>query len=181
MDYIWRKLRSESVLRTPFYGVKLDKLRHPHGHEVDYYVIEHPRQATGVVAVDEDGRVLLVQQWRHPVQKLLWSLPAGGIEEGETAEDAIARELREETGYAAVKYERLYSYHPNPATTNQTFHLFLASGLSEISQRLPGEIHAVRWFDRSEIEAMFLRNELMDGLTLVGISVWLRKSSSPLK
>ncbi len=175
MDYIWRKLRSESVLRTPHYGVKLDKLRHPHGHEVDYYVIEHPRQATGVVAVDTAGRVLLVQQWRHPVQKLLWSLPAGGMEEGETPEVSIARELREETGYAAEKFERLYSYHPNPATTTQTFHLFLASGLSEVTPRLPGEIHDVRWFDRAEIDGMLLRGELMDGLTLVGILTWLRR------
>src|SRR5260370_20547829 len=93
MDYIWRKLRSESVLRTPYYGVSLDKLRHPHGHEVDYYVIDHPRQATGIVAVDDASRVLLVQQWRHPVQKLLSSLPAGGMEPDETPDAAVRREL----------------------------------------------------------------------------------------
>src|SRR5437016_5068554 len=174
MDYIWRKLRSESVLRTPYYGVSLDRLRHPHGHEVDYYVIEHPRQAMGVVAVDEAGRVLMVQQWRHPVQKLLWSLPAGGMEDGESPEAAIRRELREETGHAAQSLEFFYSYHPNPSTSNQTFHLFIARGLSEIGQRLPGEIHDVRWFSRQEIERMVERGEVMDGLTLVGLMVWLR-------
>ena len=174
MDYIWRKLRSESVLRTPYYGVSLDKLRHPHGHEVDYYVIEHSLKATGAVAVDDAGRVLLVQQWRHPVQKLLWSLPAGGMEPGETAEDAIRRELREETGHAAATIEPLYSYHPNPATTNQTFHLFLALGLSEIGPRVPGEIHDVRWFTRDEIEQMLERGEILDGLTMVGLLKWMR-------
>ena len=177
MDYIWRKLRSESVLRTPYYGVSLDRLRHPHGHEVDYYVIEHPRQATGVVAVDEAGRVLMVQQWRHPVQKLLWSLPAGGMEEGESPEAAIARELREETGYTAGRLEFLYSYHPNPATSNQTFHLFVARDLREITQRLPGEIHDVRWFERAQIDAMIERGEVMDGLTLVGLMMWKHKSA----
>jgi ADP-ribose pyrophosphatase len=177
MDYIWRKLRSESVLRTPYYGVSLDRLRHPHGHEVDYYVIEHPRQATGVIAVDEAGRVLMVQQWRHPVQRLLWSLPAGGMEEGETPESAIRRELREETGYAADQLEPLYAYHPNPATANEMFHLFVAKGVREISQRLPGEIHDVRWFERREIEAMLDRGEVMDGLTLVGLLVWLRSTA----
>src|SRR5947209_19832808 len=105
MDYIWRKLRSESVLRTPYYGVSLDRLRHPRGHEVDYYVIEHPRQATGAVAVDGAGRVLLVQQWRHPVQKLMWSVPAGGMEDGETPGAAVRRELGEETGYAADRVD----------------------------------------------------------------------------
>lgn len=172
MDYIWRKLRSESVLRTPYYGVSLDKLRHPHGHEVDYYVIDHARKATGVVAVDEAGRVLLVQQWRHPVQKLLWSLPAGGMEEGETPEAAIRRELREETGYLAADVAPLYSYHPNPATTNQTFHIFVARGLTESAERLPGEIHDVKWFTPADIDRMLAGNELLDGLTLVGILMW---------
>jgi ADP-ribose pyrophosphatase len=179
MDYIWRKLRSESVLRTPHYGVSLDRLRHPHGHEVDYYVIEHPRQATGVIAADEAGRILLVQQWRHPVQKLLWSIPAGGIEEGETPEAAVRRELREETGYAAEILEPLYSYHPNPATTNQTFHLFLARGMTETAERLPGEIHDVRWFPRPDIERMIHRDEILDGLTLAGLLLWLGRPSPP--
>ena len=113
-----------------------------------------------IVCFDEAGRVLLVQQWRHPVQKLLWSLPAGGMEEGETAEAAVRRELREETGYAAERLEPLYSYHPNPATTNQTFHLFLARGMTETDQRLPGEIHDVRWFGRPEVERMIERTGL---------------------
>src|SRR5947209_453231 len=169
MDYIWRKLRSESVLRTPYYGVSVDKLRHPHGHEVDYYGIDHPRKATGVVAVDEAGRVLMVQQWRHPVQQLLWSLPAGGMEESESPEATVRRELREETGYAAERVEPLYVFHPNPGTTNQAFHLFLASGLTETADRLPGEIHEVRWFSRAEIERMIAQNELLDGLTLVAL------------
>jgi 8-oxo-dGTP pyrophosphatase MutT (NUDIX family) len=176
MDYIWRKLRSESVMRTPYYGVSLDRLRHPHGHEVDYYVIEHPRQAAGVVALDDARRVLMVQQWRHPVQKLLWSLPAGGMDAGETPEAAAHRELREETGHAAETLELLYSYHPNPATTNQMFHLFLANGVKQVTERLPGEIHDIQWFERAEIEAMLARNELLDGLTLVGIFAWLRRN-----
>ena len=175
MDYIWRKLRSESVLRTPHYGVHVDRLRHPHGHEVDYYVIDHPRQAAGVVATDYVGRVLMVQQWRHPVGKLLWSLPAGGMEEGEPADTAARRELLEETGCTAASIEPLYVCHPNPATTNQAYHLFLARGVKQTTERLPGEIHDVRWFGREEIDAMLKRNEILDGLTLVGLLTWLRK------
>jgi 8-oxo-dGTP pyrophosphatase MutT (NUDIX family) len=177
MDYIWRKLRSESVLRTPYYGVHVDRLRHPQGHEVDYYVIEHPRKATGVVAVDEAGRVLMVQQWRHPVQKLMWSLPAGGIEEGESPEAAVRRELREETGHVAGRLEPLYCYHPNPAISNQIFHLFLARDLSEVAERLPGEIHDVRWYTCAEIESALAHGEILDGLTLVGLLTWLRRKA----
>src|SRR5438105_15650716 len=99
-DYVWRKLSTQSVLRTPYYGVRIDRLRHPEGHELDYYVIEFARQAVGVVPVDERGRVLLVRQWRHPVEQLTWSIPAGAIEAGESAADAAGRELLEEAGYA---------------------------------------------------------------------------------
>lgn len=175
MDYIWRKLQSESILRTPHYEVARDRLRHPQGHEVDYYVIEHPHQAAGVVVADERGRILLVQQWRHPVQKLMWSVPAGGIDEGETPEQAARRELREETGHAAETFEKLIEFHPNPGTANQTFHVFAASGVRSIGQRLPGEIHDVRWFERREIESMLDRGELLDGMTLVGLLSYLRR------
>ena len=176
MDYIWQKLRGEMVLRTPYYGVMRDRLLHPQGHEVDYYVIDHAREAVGVVATNDAGRVLMVQQWRHPVQQLVWSLPAGGMESGESPEQAIHRELREETGYEAARVRPLYRYHPNPGTANQVFHLFTADGLKDVGATLPGEIHKAGWFLRSEIEAMLASNEMLDGLTLVAILMWLRST-----
>src|SRR4051794_6600620 len=111
-DYIWRKLSTQSVLRTPYYGVRLDRLRHPQGHELDYYVIEFARRAVGVVPVDEDGEVLLVQQWRHPVEKLTWSIPAGAIEQGGSPADAARRGVREEAGGGAAALEALYRDPP---------------------------------------------------------------------
>ena len=178
MDYIWRKLRSESVLRTPYYGVSRDRLKHPQGHEVDYYVIEHPRHAAGVVAVNDEGQVVLVQQWRHPVQKLMWSVPAGGMEEGETAEAAARRELMEETGHSASSVELLISFHPNPGTANQTFHVFIARGVSATGKSKPGEIHAVSWFSVEQLREMLKRNELLDGLSLVGVMGYLAQQES---
>src|SRR3954468_14973315 len=100
-DYIWKPLRSEVVYQTPYYHLTKDRLIHPMGHELDYYVIRYLRDAVGVVAVDEQGRVLLVQQWRHTVQKLLWEIPAGAMEAGEAPATAANRELREETGHVA--------------------------------------------------------------------------------
>jgi 8-oxo-dGTP pyrophosphatase MutT (NUDIX family) len=177
-DYVWRKLSTQSVLRTPYYGVRIDHLKHPQGHELDYYVIEFARQAVGVVPVDEDGRVLLVQQWRHPVEKLTWSLPAGAIEADESPADAAARELREETGYAPLRLEPLYHYHPTIGVADQTFHLFIAHGLREMGQHDANEIHEVRFFTRDEIDGLIAHNEIVDGLSLTGLLMWLRKSAS---
>src|SRR3954471_10172730 len=174
-DYIWRKLSTQSVLRTPYYGVRLDRLRHPQGHELDYYVIEFARQAVGVVPVDEDGQVLLVQQWRHPVEKLTWSIPAGAIEQGESPADAAARELREEAGHAPEKLEPLYRYHPTIGVADQTFHIFLARGVTDLGARPDNEIHAVRFFTRTGINDLLDRNEIVDGMSLTALLMWLRR------
>jgi ADP-ribose pyrophosphatase len=174
-DYVWRKLSTRSVLRTPYYGVRVDRLLHPRGHELDYYVIEFARQAVGVVPLADDGRVLLVQQWRHPVEKLTWSIPAGAIDAGEAPADAAARELREETGHAAGKIEPLYRYHPTIGVGDQTFHLFRATGLSAVVERDATEIHAVNWFTRDEVDGMLARNEIVDGMSLTGLLLLRRR------
>lgn len=173
-DYVWRKLSTQSVLRTPYYGVRVDRLVRPQGDEVDYYVIEFARQAVGVVPILEDGRVLLVRQWRHPVEKLTWSIPAGAIEGEESAADAAARELREETGYTAARVAALYRYHPSIGVADQTFHLFVASGLKRTEEHDAGEIHEVEGFSRGQIEGMLGRNEVVDGMSLTGLLMWLR-------
>jgi len=177
-DYVWRKLSTQSVLKTPYYGVRVDRLKHPQGHELDYYVIEFARQAVGVVPVHQDGRVLLVQQWRHPVEQLTWSIPAGAIEAGESPADAAARELREEAAHAPIRLDPLYHYHPTIGVADQTFHLFVAHGLTEIGgdgEADPDEINEVRFFTPQQIDALIARNEILDGMSLTGLLMWLRR------
>jgi ADP-ribose pyrophosphatase len=179
-DFVWRKLSTQSVLRTPYYGVRLDRLKHPQGQELDYYVIEFARAAVGVVPVTADDKVLLVQQWRHPVQKLTWSIPAGAIEQNESAADAAHRELREETAHAAARLVPLYHYYPTIGVADQTFHLFLATGLTKTAEPpSTTEIHDTRLFRRDEIESLLKQNEIHDGMSLTGLLLWLCRPQLP--
>jgi 8-oxo-dGTP pyrophosphatase MutT (NUDIX family) len=174
-DYVWKILASERVGGGLTFDVTRDRLLHPRGHELDYYVIRAKREAAGIVATDDAGRVLLVQQWRHTVQKLLWEIPAGAVDDGEAPADAAARELREETGYAATSVEPLYRYHPAVGSMTHTFNLFTARGLRQIADPDPNEIHAIRFVTRVEIESMLDRNEIQDGMSLTALLLWLRR------
>jgi ADP-ribose pyrophosphatase len=184
-SYKWRTLSSETVCRALTFDVTRDRVRRAVGDELDYFVVRAKREAASVIAVDDAGpagsspagssRVLLVQQWRHPVQKLLWEIPAGAVDDGETPETSARRELREESGYAVDALEPLYTYHPAVGSMSVRFNLFVGRGLRKVGEPDPGEIHAVRLFERHELDAMLARGEIQDGMTLTALLLWMRK------
>jgi 8-oxo-dGTP pyrophosphatase MutT (NUDIX family) len=175
-DAKWETLGSETILETPYYAITRDRVRRPRGQPFDYFVMRPHRFASGVVPVDESGRLLLVHQWRHPAQKMQWEIPAGAVDGTETPAQAALRELREETGYTAQTIEPLYAYHPSIGTSSQMFHLFVARGLERVGTHDPVEIHETRFFHRREIESMVDDGQTADGLTLTALLVWLRKT-----
>ncbi|AZI59397.1 NUDIX hydrolase [Nakamurella antarctica] len=101
-------------------------------------VVEHDR-AVAVVAVDDEGHVVLVEQYRHPFRRRLWELPAGLLDiAGEGPQAAAARELAEEVGYAALEWRVLVDVAASPGFTDEAVRVFLATGLSIIGRQ--GEI-----------------------------------------
>jgi 8-oxo-dGTP pyrophosphatase MutT (NUDIX family) len=174
-EYEWKRVRGERVFENPYYGIDKDRVRHPMGHEVDYYVVRPHRPAAGVVPVAEDGRVLMVRQFRYATGVLSWEVPAGGVNEGEEPAAAAVREMREETGWEAARVEPLYRYHPSQGSSSQTFHLFVGRGLTRVGERDPREIHAVEFVERARVEAMLDRNEIVDGLSVTALLAYLRR------
>jgi 8-oxo-dGTP pyrophosphatase MutT (NUDIX family) len=174
-QYEWKRLSGERVFENPYYRIEKDRVRHPLGHELDYYVVRPWRPAAGVVPVADDGRVLMVSQFRYTTGVLSWEVPAGGINEGEDAATAAGREMREETGWEARELQPLYRYHPSQGSSSQTFNLFVGRGLRQVGGHDPKEIHEVRFVDRGEIEAMLARNEIVDGLSLTALLMYLRR------
>jgi len=126
----WKHLSSERLMETPYFAVRADKLRLPDGDVKDpYYVLERP-DAVIIFPLNEEGEVVLVRQYRPPIDRIELGLPAGLIEEGEEPEKAGRRELLEETGYSGGEWELLGSLASSPSLKDNWAHLYLARGVT---------------------------------------------------
>lgn len=119
-------------------AVRIDTLVMPGGGTAHREVVEHDR-AVAIVALDADGNVVMLQQFRHPLRRRLWELPAGLMDvAGESAKLAAARELAEETGLQAENWSVLVDIASSPGFTDEAVRIFLATGLTDIGRQ--GEI-----------------------------------------
>ncbi len=125
---------SERVFAGRVISVRKDVVTMPGDTTSQRDVVEHPG-AVGVVAIDEQGRVLLVNQYRHPVRRRLDELPAGLLDvRGEPAVVAAQRELKEEAGFAAATWHTLVDALTSPGMTDEAIRIFLARDLSEVER-----------------------------------------------
>jgi ADP-ribose pyrophosphatase len=135
----WERLRSERLFETPYFVLRSDRLRLPDGAIKDpYYVIERPDAAI-VFPLTGEGEVVLVRQFRPPLERMELGLPAGLVEEGEKPEAAARRELLEETGYSGGEWELLGSLASSPSLKDNWAYLFLARGVEETAPPDPDE------------------------------------------
>lgn len=135
----WKRLRSERLLETPYFALRSDRLRLPGGAVKDpYYVVERPDAAI-IFPLTGEGEVVLVRQYRPPLERMELGLPAGLVEDGEKPEDAARRELLEETGYSGDQWEPLGSLASSPSLKDNWAYLFLARGVEESASPDPDE------------------------------------------
>lgn len=165
-------LGSAERFRGRVIAVRTDTTRLPSGDVVERDVVAHPG-AVGVVALDDQQRVLLVEQWRQPVGQRLWELPAGLLDvPGEPAQLAAARELQEEAGLAADTWHVLVDTLSSPGMTDEATRVFLARGLASVP-RPPGEAEEAdlrtRWLPLREAVAEVLDGRIRNAMACVGL------------
>jgi ADP-ribose pyrophosphatase len=142
-DGRWERLSSERLMQNPYFTLRSDRLRLPDGAVKDpYYVVERPDAAI-VFPLTPSGEVVLVRQYRPPIDMMELGLPAGLIEEGEEPEKAARRELLEETGYAGSEWERLGAVASSPSLKDNWAHLYLARGVERAATPQPDEYERV--------------------------------------
>ncbi len=122
-DGSWRTLERRYLYRNPWCAFRVDEVALPGGATIEYGVLEGGGFAS-VVPLTEEGRVVLVRQWRQPLGAFTLELPSGGVDRGENPREAAERELFEEAGFRAVGLEHLVSIHTSTGRTDEVCHLF---------------------------------------------------------
>ncbi len=135
MDLMERRIDGETIYEGRIVRLVVDRARLPDGTVALREVVYHPG-GVGILALDPEGNVPLVKQFRYPLQKLLLEIPAGKLEPGEDPVQAARRELSEETGYEAEELIDLGSAVASPGFCDEVLHMYLARGLRPIGQHL---------------------------------------------
>jgi ADP-ribose pyrophosphatase len=162
-------ISTKRVFEGRVVNLRVDTIRTAGGAESTREIVEHA-PCIAVIPVDKDSNILLVKQFRKPVEKELLEIPAGGIEPGEDPEDAVQRELREEIGYKSSKLEALGGFYSVPGYSSEYLYIFLAEDL--VPSRLQGEdtdeIDVVR-MPLEEVVRLIGSGEICDGKSLAAM------------
>lgn len=161
------------VVRVVFRGkvihVSHDKVTLPNGAEAELEVVHHPGGAAAV-ALDTAGRVCLLRQYRHAAAGWIWELPAGKLEPQEPPQATASRELEEEAGRRAQRWQSLGVILSSPGVFDEKIHLYLARDLSDVAtNHEEHESIEVHWLPFEQALGMAQSNEIMDGKTVIGL------------
>ncbi len=126
---------TRQIFKGRIIELRVDDVALPNGRSVSLDIVHHPG-AAAIVAIDSDGTVPLLRQFRHAVGGYIWEVPAGTLGSGEAPEACARRELQEETGLAASEWTALGSIVTTPGFCDERIHLFLARHLKETPQAL---------------------------------------------
>lgn len=169
MDMIETTVSSEYKFKGKILNLRLDKVSLPDGSITSREIIEH-NGGVGVLAIDDDGCIQLVRQYRHPHTEVMYEIPAGKLEAGEDPLECGKRELYEETGCTAENWHSLGEIYPTPAYCGETIHIFLATGISRGESHLDdGELLCSHSVNFEQALKMVLDGEICDAKTQIAL------------
>lgn len=170
-----RRLGSSRVYSGKVLALDVDDVEEPGGVRARREVVRHTG-SVAVLPVHRDGRFVLVRQYRYPPDQVLWELPAGRRDEGESPEAAARRELEEEVGLRAGRLEPLCTFYTTPGFCDEVMHLYRATDLTQVPPR-PEEDERleIRAFPAGDVRPMIDSGEVREGKTLVALLLELAR------
>lgn len=173
----WQKLFTRNIYENPWIKVEEDQIINPAGKAGIYGKVLFKNKAIGVLAIDNEGFIYLVGQFRYPLNEYSWEIPEGGCPIGEENPiEAAKRELKEETGLIAEKWSLLNRIHTSNSVTDEEGFIFLAENLSQHSAE-PEETEdlKVKKVLLSDAVQMVLKSEITDSISMAAILIAARK------
>ena len=169
MNLAEKRCDSIKIFEGKIINVRLDTVILPNGKKAKRETVEHPG-ATAIIPVENDGNVVLIKQYRNPINKVILEIPAGKLEKGEDPQDCAARELQEETGLRSGKLTHLATFYTTPGIRDEILYLYAAFDLEKsLTNPDKDEFLEVVSIPLSELFLMVEKKEIVDAKTLIGI------------
>lgn len=175
MDLVEHTISSKKIYSGSFLSLVEDTVRLPNGNEAQRIVVKHPG-ASAVLAITPEHKVVLVRQWRYPVEEALLEIPAGKLDsKHEDPAHAALRELAEETPYTAAEIKLIHTFYTVPGFGDEKIYLYLAENV-QANSTLAADVDEILepvLLDREEVRAALINNQIHDGKTLIALQYWL--------
>ena len=167
-------LETKACLNAKKIRFEINKILMPNSMEGEFGIIRHPGAALAV-PITNSGEVIILRQYRFACSRRILEFPAGTLEEGESPLESIKREVQEESGYSADKWDNLGEMIPCPGYSDETIHLFLARDLNKLAKKPAGDadedIEVLKMTPEKLNEIIASGQESLDGKT---ITAWFR-------
>jgi ADP-ribose pyrophosphatase len=171
-----QRLSRTTIYRNPRLNLHIDKVELPDGYIIEkWHVLEFERAATAVIVENDKGKILFIEAYRYITDSLSWEIPAGGIDEGETIEQAAQREVLEETGYQTKNPKLRCSYYPSNGISNQIFHIVSCQAGTKITEFDKNEVKSYHWLESEAIKDLIRHGKIQDGLSLTALLLHFAK------
>lgn len=168
-----KKIARKNIYSGQIIDVYQDQVEFPNKKQSRREVVKHSG-GVSIIAENEAGKVLMIKQYRYPVDEIIYEIPAGKLEAKETLLECAKRELREETGYTAQKFKKLFEFYPTPGYSSETIYIYQAQNLSFVGRDLDeGEYIEVVPKTKSELRELFQAGKIKDSKTLIAVMYYL--------
>nr|WP_138159750.1 NUDIX hydrolase [Peptoniphilus catoniae] len=172
MDNLERTMKTDKIYEGKILSLKVETVELPNKKYSKRELIEHD-PAVAILAVNNQGEIILVDQYRKAVDKVLCEVPAGLIEYGESPKEAALRELEEETGFKAGKIEYVTEFYTSPGFCNEKIYIFFAKDLEKTEKNLDDdEFIESKTVAFDKAVEMVMRGEIMDAKTISAVLLY---------